>query len=139
MGRHLVFVYGTLRRGVAASMSVRFPGATFVADAEAGGSLYDLGAYPGLMLNGSGSTVVGEVYEVSDELLGELDEFEATSRYRRRQVEVDIGGDRRECWAYEPDPSCHSPRTLIPSGDWAEYVLTKANQSQDTRPSEVKS
>ncbi|PYS79511.1 MAG: hypothetical protein DMF70_12915 [Acidobacteria bacterium] len=69
MNKHLVFVYGTLRRGSARAMSIRFPGSRFVADAKVSGSLYDLGAYPGLLLDESNSMVIGEVYEVDNETL----------------------------------------------------------------------
>ncbi len=64
MNKHLVFVYGTLRCGGARAMSIRFPNSKFIADAKVSGSLYDLGAYPGLLSNESNSLVIGEVYEV---------------------------------------------------------------------------
>jgi gamma-glutamylcyclotransferase (GGCT)/AIG2-like uncharacterized protein YtfP len=134
MNKHLVFVYGTLRRGGARAMSIRFPGAKFIADAEVSGSLYDLGAYPGLLLNESDSSVVGEVYEVDDEILNELDEFEASSDYRRKQVEISLGDHRMACWTYEPDPEFYSLRTLITSGDWVEYAKTKTDWPGDTLP-----
>jgi gamma-glutamylcyclotransferase (GGCT)/AIG2-like uncharacterized protein YtfP len=57
MTKQLVFVYGTLRRGGARSMSVRFPESKFIAEGKVSGSLYDLGSYPGLLLNGSSSLV----------------------------------------------------------------------------------
>ena len=69
MNKHLVFVYGTLRRGGVRAMSVRFPNSKFIADAKVSGNLYDLGAYPGLLLDESNSLVIGEVYEVDDEIL----------------------------------------------------------------------
>jgi gamma-glutamylcyclotransferase (GGCT)/AIG2-like uncharacterized protein YtfP len=125
MSKHLVFVYGSLRGGSARSMSLRFPKSKFVADARVKGNLYDLGPYPGLRLNGSGSWVVGEVYEVDDELLQQLDEFEASSNYLRKQVEIRLGNQQRLCWTYEPDPQFYSLRTLITSGDWLEYAKTK--------------
>jgi gamma-glutamylcyclotransferase (GGCT)/AIG2-like uncharacterized protein YtfP len=127
MNKHLVFVYGSLRRGSAGAMSIRFPRSTFIAEAKVSGSLYDLGAYPGLLLNESNSPVTGEVYEVDDELLNELDEFEASSNYRRKQVEISLGGDRKVCWTYEPDPAFYSLQTLITSGDWIEYAKTKTD------------
>lgn len=106
-------------------MTMRFPNSKFVADAKVSGSLYDLGEYPGLMLNDSNSPVIGEVYEVDDELLNELDNFEASSNYVRKQVEVSVGADRRRCWTYEPDPEFYSLSKLITSGDWLEYARTK--------------
>ncbi|HET6671145.1 MAG TPA: gamma-glutamylcyclotransferase family protein [Pyrinomonadaceae bacterium] len=125
MSKHLVFVYGSLRSGNAHSMSIRFPESKFVAAAKVSGSLYDLGPYPGLLLNESHALVTGEVYEVNDELLNQLDDFEASSNYLRRQVEISLGTDRRMCWTYEPDPEFYSLSTLIESGDWLEYAKTK--------------
>src|SRR6185503_9965282 len=104
MNKQLVFVYGTLRRGNAGSMSVRFPNAKFIGDAKVTGSLYDLGAYPGLLLDDSKSLVVGEVYEVDEAVLNELDEFEATSNYQRRETDVSLVTHKTKCWTYEPDP-----------------------------------
>lgn len=132
MNKHLVFVYGTLRRGSAGSMSVRFPDSKFIADAKVSGSLYDLGAYPGLILNESNSLVAGEVYEVDDETLNKLDDFEASSNYLRKQFEVSLATHTRLCWIYEPDPEFYSLSTLITSGDWIEYARTKTDWPEDT-------
>jgi gamma-glutamylcyclotransferase (GGCT)/AIG2-like uncharacterized protein YtfP len=127
MNKHLVFVYGTLRRGGAGAMSIRFPESNFIANAKVSGSLYDLGAYPGLLVNESNSLVTGEVYEVDDETLKELDEFEAASSYRRKQVEISLGAHRKVGWVYEPNPEFYSLRELITSGDWVIYAKTKTD------------
>jgi gamma-glutamylcyclotransferase (GGCT)/AIG2-like uncharacterized protein YtfP len=139
MNKHLVFVYGTLRRGDARAMSIRFPDSKFIADAKVSGSLYDLGAYPGLLLNESDSLVVGEVYEVDDEILKRLDDFEASSNYRRKQFEISLGASRKLCWTYEPEPEFYSLRTLITSGDWIEYAKTKTDWPEDAWPDETQS
>ena len=137
MNKHLVFVYGTLRRGGAGAMSIRFPNSKFIADAKVSGSLYDLGAYPGLLLNESNSLVIGEVYEVDDELLNQLDDFEAGSNYLRKRVEISYGTGRSSCWTYEPDPEFYSLRTLITSGDWIEYARTRTERPGNTTPDET--
>jgi gamma-glutamylcyclotransferase (GGCT)/AIG2-like uncharacterized protein YtfP len=139
VNKHLVFVYGTLRRGGAGAMSIRFPDAKFIADTKVSGSLYDLGAYPGLLLNESTSLVVGEVYEVDDEILHRLDEFEASSNYWRKEVEISLGTHRSMCWTYEPHPEFHSLHTLITSGDWIEYAKTKTDLHGHTSPDETQS
>lgn len=125
--KHLVFVYGSLRRGGAGAMPIRFPNSKFIADAKVSGCLYDLGAYPGLLIDESNSLVIGEVYEVDDELLKKLDDFEASSHYWRKQAEVSVGTDRRTCWVYEPNPEFYSLRRIITSGDWMEYAKTKTD------------
>jgi gamma-glutamylcyclotransferase (GGCT)/AIG2-like uncharacterized protein YtfP len=134
MNKHLVFVYGTLRRGNAGAMSMRFPNAKFIEDAKVSGSLFDLGAYPGLLLNESNSLVVGEVYEVDDEILNELDEFEASSNYWRKQAEVSLETHKTKCWIYEPDPESYTLLNLIPSGDWIEYARTKTDWPKTDGP-----
>jgi gamma-glutamylcyclotransferase (GGCT)/AIG2-like uncharacterized protein YtfP len=122
-------------------MSIRFPNSKFVADAKVSGSLYDLGAYPGLLLNESNSLVIGEVYEIDDEILNELDDIEASSYYWRKQVEISLGTHRRISWIYVPeyDPESDSHRTLITLGDWIEYAKTKTDWPSDTWPDETQS
>ena len=137
MDKHLVFVYGTLRRGGVRAMPEIFPGSKFVGDAKASGRLYDLGAYPGLVSDESGSPVAGEVYEVDDETLSKLDGIEASSYYVRKRVEVSAGDDRMTCWVYEPNPELYSLRTLITSGDWIEYAKTKTEWPDDVWPDEA--
>ena len=136
---HLIFVYGTLRRGSARSMSIRFPRSKFIAVAKVSGSLYDLGTYPGLLLDESKPKVMGEVYEVDDEMLNELDDFEASSAYVRKQVDIFVGTQRRTCWIYVPEqnPEFYLDRTLITSGDWTEYANTKTDWPGHTSPDET--
>jgi gamma-glutamylcyclotransferase (GGCT)/AIG2-like uncharacterized protein YtfP len=137
MTRHLVFVYGTLRRGGIRAMPSIFPDATFIDDAKVNGRLYDFGEYPGLLLDESNSPVVGEVYEVDDETLGKLDEIEAESHYLRKQFELSFDEDRRACWVYVFDPEFYSPVVLIESGDWIEYARTKTGLHADASPEET--
>ena len=127
MNKHLVFVYGSLRRSGAGAMSIRFPKSKFVAEAKVSGSLYDLGAYPGLILDESASLVVGEVYEVDDEILKQLDDFESSSHYWRKQVKISVGTHIKKCWIYAPNPEALSRLALITSGDWIEYARTKTD------------
>jgi gamma-glutamylcyclotransferase (GGCT)/AIG2-like uncharacterized protein YtfP len=133
VAKHLVFVYGTLRRGGAGAIPIRFPKSKFIIDAKVTGKLYDLGAYPGLLLNESKSLVLGEVYEVDDETLNELDDFEASSNYLRKQVEISIDAQMRMCWTYEPNPASYSFQTLITSGDWIEHARTKTDWPDESQ------
>jgi gamma-glutamylcyclotransferase (GGCT)/AIG2-like uncharacterized protein YtfP len=131
MNKHLVFVYGSLRQGDKGAMSIRFPNSEFIAEAKVNGSLYDLGPYPGLLLDESNSLVIGEVYEVDDQLLQKLDDFEASSQYRRQQVDAYLGTERKKAWIYVPeyDAEYYSDHTLITSGDWIEYAKTKTDRA----------
>ena len=131
MNNHLVFVYGTLRRGGTRAMPIIFPDSRFIDNAKAHGRLYDLGAYPGLLLDESNSLVFGEVYEVDDEILNKLDVIEAESHYLRKQVELSFGDDRKVCWVYVYNPKFYSRLILIESGDWIEYAKTKTDWPPD--------
>jgi gamma-glutamylcyclotransferase (GGCT)/AIG2-like uncharacterized protein YtfP len=118
-------------------MPVLFPDSTFIGNAKAHGRLFDLGAYPGLLLDESTSLVVGEVYEVDDEILKKLDDIESSTYYLRKQVEISLGTHRRMCWVYTYNPKFYSRPILIESGDWIEYVKTKTDWPPDTWPDET--
>jgi gamma-glutamylcyclotransferase (GGCT)/AIG2-like uncharacterized protein YtfP len=118
MDKHLVFVYGTLRRGGVRAMPDLFPGSKFVGRASVCGSLYDFGEYPGLLLGG--------------EVLKQLDDIESPAYYSRREVEVSLGDRSVTCCVYEPDLSLYPSRTLITSGDWIEYAKTKTVRPEDS-------
>ena len=134
MNKHLVFVYGTLRRGGVRAMPDLFPDSKFIDNANVIGSLYDLGDFPGLLLDESNSSVIGEVYEIDDEILNQLDEIEASTYYWRKQIEIEVGNSRKACWVYEFDAKFYSPSVLIASGDWIDYARTKTVSPEDKRP-----
>lgn len=89
----LVFVYGTLRRG--GSNHFRMAGAQFVAAGTITGHMYRIDWYPGLVLDGAGAEIHGEVYSVTGDQLSALDIFEGLSageiegsEYRRVETTV---------------------------------------------------
>lgn len=108
-------------------MNQRFPSTKFVGAVKVNGSLYDLGPYPGMLLNEADTAVTGEVYEVDDETLHKLDEFETSSNYCRKALELFIGAGRKPGWTYEPSPEFYDLSKLIPSGDWLAYLKTKTD------------
>src|SRR4051812_34926181 len=137
MNKHLVFVYGTLRQGGLRAMPDIFPDSKFIGQANVSGRLYDLGPYPGLLLDKPNSSVIGEVYEIDDDILKKLDDFEASSNYWRKQMEVSLDNQKMICWAYEPDSQLYPRRILITSGDWIEYAKTKTAWPEDGWPDET--
>lgn len=75
----LIFVYGTLKRGHANHGYLS--GQTFIdlATTEPRYRLYDLGGYPGMVLHANhGTSIHGEVWEIDDACLKQLDELEGT-------------------------------------------------------------
>ena len=113
--RELVFVYGTLRRG--GSNHFRMEGAEFVAKAWVPGRLYRIDWYPGIVLEDRVGDVLGELYEVSDEQLSELDEFEGAEFRRIKADAVLPTGKGVGAWLWEY-PGKVDEECRIASGDW---------------------
>lgn len=119
--RH-VFVYGTLRRGGDNDIHRYVPAPVFVGYAQVQGTLYHLGAYPGLRLGGEGA-VRGEVYAITAEVERALDELEevwpqATGEYLKRQVDVQVESQVLRCIVYEIAAERTAGRKVVASGDW---------------------
>ena len=123
--KQFVFAYGTLRTGGGATLSGDLPNFRSLGFATVKGSLFDLGEYPALLLDESGTQVHGEVFEVDEETLDILDEFESTAAYSRLRTTAYVDGEAVDLWVYCPDRSqcVGSPR--INSGDWLEYCREK--------------
>ena len=115
-----LFVYGTLRRGESRWHHLeRFVVDDGTPDAVAG-SLFDTGyGYPAAVFGGDGS-IIGHVYSLRAETLGEalrhLDEVEGAVRgLYQRIASTTLAGT--EAWAYEWGDQVHEA-TPIASGDW---------------------
>lgn len=119
---HLIFIYGTLRRGGRAHHLMR--GAEFVATGSIPGRLVHVDAYPGLILCDD-QRVVGELYSVHHDLLVELDGyegcFESPPHYLREGTVVLLeDGELQAAEVYvfnQLDPSHEE----ITSGDWIRW------------------
>jgi gamma-glutamylcyclotransferase (GGCT)/AIG2-like uncharacterized protein YtfP len=87
----ILFVYGTLKRGCKNHRHIadqRFLGETRT---QPGYALYDLGDFPGLVIDATATSgVTGEIWEVDADALARLDEFEGVAEglYRRDRVEL---------------------------------------------------
>lgn len=119
-----VFVYGTLRRGGRNDIHRYHPQPRWITSARVQGRLYHLGRYPGLVL-GEGDWVQGEVYEVTPEVLVQLDHLEGllpdpTGEYHRRSVTVETPHGPMACLVYEIDPSRIHGCAWIAHGDWLQ-------------------
>lgn len=111
----LLFVYGSLRRGQVHHGELR--GAEYVRDVrtEPCYELVDLGPYPAL-LEGGATSVVGELYEVGDELLRALDAFEEVPEvYERKRAR--IAGVQAQTYVMPRERAQGAPR--VHGGDWA--------------------
>jgi gamma-glutamylcyclotransferase (GGCT)/AIG2-like uncharacterized protein YtfP len=111
-----IFVYGTLRRN--ASNAQRMSSARFLFEARVKGALYRVDWYPGFTFNGE-TDVTGEVYEVSQETLSELDEYEG-EEYKRSLIEMNSpSSGALNVWVYEFIKDTKNLQR-IPNGNWLE-------------------
>tara|TARA_Y100001956_G_scaffold45192_1_gene43991 strand:+ start:8185 stop:8532 length:348 start_codon:yes stop_codon:yes gene_type:complete len=114
--QHLLFVYGTLRKGE--SNQGFLEAAEFLGCHETPPeyALYDLGAYPAV--TEGHSSITGEVYLIDDETLARVDELEDVPvEYRREQIETPFG--RAWIYLYQDTSQLDS---LLASGDWCQRV-----------------
>jgi gamma-glutamylcyclotransferase (GGCT)/AIG2-like uncharacterized protein YtfP len=99
-----LFVYGTLKRGGPAGARSLLGKARIVAPASIGGTLYDLGEYPGLVRDSRNDRVRGELYELeadrADDVLRDLDRYEGRQFVRSRALVTLSNGRRRFAWVY---------------------------------------
>ena len=132
--RHL-FVYGTLRKTLGHEMhGVLARAARLVGEATVRGALYDLGAYPGLVVSGAGEArVTGELYALDPgdvrNALEVLDAYEGCGsgdpephEYRREVLSVRIpDGSEIAAWSYVLNRS-HAGLTPVPGGDYVAWI-----------------
>ena len=139
--RH-VFVYGTLRRGDDNDITRLHPPPRYVGPGGVQGTMYHLGAYPGVVLAQPGGvlsaggprTVVGEVYAIEPELERALDEIEELypqqkDEYVKRQIPVFVGHECFQCIVYEINPVYIMGKPTIPGGDWVKGRHSLPDQS----------
>lgn len=112
MTSNRLFVYGTLMRGFDHPMArLLAQHADFVGEATCRGRLFLIKHYPGLLLSDASSDLVhGELFQlrVPDELLGELDMYEACgegfpepTEYLRELIDVTLpDGTSEKAWTY---------------------------------------
>lgn len=125
-----VFVYGTLRRHGRNDIARYRPSPVFVGEARIAGTLYDLGAYPGIVLGGAGR-VKGEIYRVDRAVEAALDLLEEVAEddsgeYIKRRVRVAVSAQWLDCLVYEIQPSRIEGRAVIGGGDWIAHAAQKS-------------
>ncbi len=105
----LLFVYGTLlvKHNEFAAYLQRH--CTFISKAHVRGTLYDVGEYPGAIVDDSDGYIYGSVYHIdkADEVLPVLDEYEGISpddpqphEYLRLLTPIETDGGLLSCWMY---------------------------------------
>jgi len=109
-----LFVYGTLRRGEPGHALLCGGKLLGEATTEPEFTLLDMGEWPAVVAGGR-SAVVGELYEVDDGLLLELDRYEDVPQLYLR-AEHAIGGAPAVIYVLRAEHARGRPE--IASGDW---------------------
>lgn len=131
MQKSFIFFYGTLMRcfGALKAFDPAEKKFEFIGEGFVYGKLYDLGAYPAVILGGE-TKVFGEIFRVKDlTALAELDFYEGfnpeeieESLYVRRITQAYLKDRILNCWIYEYNQSLDDAR-LIESGDYKSWRL----------------
>ncbi|OZI30269.1 hypothetical protein CAL29_19635 [Bordetella genomosp. 10] len=139
-----VFVYGTLRAGeindlARAAARRGLPAPRLAGRGTVRGTLYDFGDWPGLLPDGRGRDIVGDVYEAGEAGAGEallalMDEIEEIdpaggSCFLRRRVRVwaeppaggGVAAGFLDCFYYPIDPAWTAEAVATPATDWIAY------------------
>jgi gamma-glutamylcyclotransferase (GGCT)/AIG2-like uncharacterized protein YtfP len=127
---NLLFIYGTLLPGLEPrAMSDVVLRMSVVGPATIRGKLYDLGFYPGVLLDEGGGIIKGQIVQVpSDELWRRLDRYEACplpesadGLFRRVKTAAMTGqGQPIECWVYVYNRDV-SGAPLVECGCWLTH------------------
>ncbi|WP_159911066.1 gamma-glutamylcyclotransferase family protein [Pantoea sp. 18069] len=123
-----VAVYGTLRRGGINDIRRFQADVRWLGHCRLPGQLYDLGAYPGLVLDGA-HAVLAEVYALTPALERDLDRLEEVwpvdiGEYAKRIIDVQmtpLGGGPPQTLpvlVYEALPAGVRGRARIAADDW---------------------
>ena len=99
MVKHLVFVYGTLKRGFSRNNALQNQRYLGIARTEPKYAMYGYGGYPALIDNKLAElsdiiiqpkSIFGELYEVDDICIRELDEIEGTDAglFERKEIHL---------------------------------------------------
>ncbi|MCF2133815.1 MULTISPECIES: gamma-glutamylcyclotransferase family protein [Burkholderiaceae] len=135
-----VFVYGTLRENEAndigrAAQRSGTAQPRWLGRGSVKGTLYDLGAYPGLVPDTAAGEVYGDVFEIDEALLPVLDKIEEVfphhpREFQRSLIQVQLNGRLLPCQFYPVDAASTVGRTPIECGDWVVHRRMRDHGAQ---------
>ena len=113
--KHLVFVYGTLRRSRGNHQLLEDAHFYGIGKTKQEYAMYLVGGFPYVISTEPRHPIVGELYAVDDDTLKNLDKLEGHPiYYARSEVVVIVDDVEYTAWMYFRDPK----GTLLPSGDY---------------------
>ncbi|GAB5554614.1 MAG: gamma-glutamylcyclotransferase [Saprospiraceae bacterium] len=135
----MLFVYGSLMGSIQSKIATFLhQNSDFLGLAYLHGYLYDLGSYPGLVLESNAPKVKGHIFKMHhpEVLLAYLDEYEGIllnnpdlNEYARQLVKVNLDGNEVLCWAYIYQLSTRNfPK--IPYDNYLDYLKNQPGHQQ---------
>ena len=112
-----IFVYGSLRKGGGLHPALNSSECLGTFKTKPMYSLYSLGAFPALVADGL-TSVVGELYEVTNDVLSTLDRIEGHPHFYIRTPITLENGLEAEVYLL---PHVPYSQEFIESGDWITY------------------
>jgi len=120
--KHLVFVYGTLRKEHSNHHLLKDAYFYGLGSSESSYAMYLKKGYPYITGSEARYQIVGELYAVDDSTLLALDKFEGHPRYyKRKEISVMVNEQLYDAWTYFLDP----PGVLMQSGDFNDVIHGK--------------
>jgi len=118
MSKHLVSVYGTLRKGYGNNRLLT-SSPLITTGKTADKMVMHAAGIPYVSRTQEVSKITVEVYEVDDVTLSRLDGLEGHPRFYKRELTKIDGDDgvTREAWLYY----CNGHGTVVESGDYSDY------------------
>jgi gamma-glutamylcyclotransferase (GGCT)/AIG2-like uncharacterized protein YtfP len=114
---HIVFVYGTLRRNHYNHQLISNAAFLDVWVTPANYTMVSFGFYPAVIHAGA-TPISGELYQVDDTLLEEMDRLEGIPHlYQRHAIDTPVG---RAYWYMMSQSTDHAE--VVSSGDWDEHI-----------------
>lgn len=131
-----IVVYGTLRKGFGNyKWHLENEESKFLGEVKLDGyTMVSLGGFPAIIPEellekpNKDYRIVGEVFEVSDEVEKSCDRLEGYSpeRYWYNKVKVDT--PYGEAYVYVQDRGEYLEHEIVESGDWKQYIVKKYNE-----------
>ena len=127
-----LFVYGTLLQNDNQFARYLSRHCNFIASGRIKGLLYDIGEYPGLVIDNNAGYVLGSIYQVGNaEILKEIDNYEGVGAdeeqpnlYLRVSRPIETAGGQVDAWVYVYNLRVAGLPQIV-SGDYIEYLRQK--------------
>lgn len=125
-----VAVYGSLRKGMGNNRLLGDSKCLGVTTTDMPFAMYSLGGFPMVTFGDRVCPIVVEVYECSSEVLQTLNYLEGyrgeggNNFYDRSLVATPLG----EAYIYHIEDRSTSPDSLVPNGDWVNYVQQRGSR-----------